>query len=392
MYSKKSLAGFSLLFFFLVVFIPASQAQQMREVFITSMEWNGEYWLIGGFHSSREKGLEQFLVKYNEENFFDLSQKLELRIPELTLDSLLWNGEYWLLAYNFQSVGELKKFDGKEFHTIALPNVRRIYGFDWNGKYWLIGNDEYLVKYDEENLTDLTADFSESTGLDGATSILWMNDSWLIMGVKEKAGEYYPSITRRLVIYNGVNFYNLKEPDAIGWFKRSSWNGEYLLLVFRDDIARYDGKRLLNLTAKADFKDRITSLDWNGEYWLIGANDGTLKKFDGASFKTIKGAGLNGIKAVRWADKYWLIAGKGEDGLQKLLKYDGSEFEDITLEFKEALGYGEASSTPIPMEPITPKAQRGVCGPTLIMLLLILPALFWTARGRLKFRNLFTFR
>lgn len=349
----------------------------MREVFITSMEWNGDYWLIGGFHSSREKGVRQFLVRFNGESFFDLSEKLKLRTPELTLEDLGWNGEYWLLAYNFQDSGELKKFDGADFGTIALPNVRRIYGFDWNGEYWLIGNDGYLVKYDGENMTDLTADFTESTGLDGVSSILWVNDSWLVMGVKEKAGEYYPSITRRLVIYDGVNFYTLDETGTIGWFKRSSWNGEYLLLAFRDNIAKYDRKHLLNLTAKADFKDRITTLDWNGEYWTIGANDGALKKFDGASFKNIKGAGLKSVKAIRWGDKYWLIAGKGEDELQKLLKYDGAVFEDITPGFKEALGYGEAAPTPITTKPITPEPQRGVCGPTALMFLSILPALAW---------------
>lgn len=380
MSNNKVLAGISLLFFFPVLFIPVSQAQQMREIFITSTEWNSEYWLIGGFHSSREEGFEQFLVKYDEENFFDLSKGLKLRTPELTLESLAWNGEYWLLAYNFQDSGELKKLDGDDFSTIALPNARRIYGFDWNGEYWLIGNNGYLVKYDGENLTDLTADFKESTGLDGVSSILWMNDSWLIMGLKEKAGEYRPTITRRLVIYNGADFYTLEEPDAIGWFKRSSWNGEYLLLVFRDTLARYDGKHLLNLTAKADFKERITTLDWNGEYWLIGANDGTLKKYDGTSFKTIRGAGLKSVKAVRWADKYWLIAGKGEDKLQKLLKYDGAEFEDITPGFKEALRHGEVAPTPIPTEPITPEPQRGVCGPTMLMLLSILPVLAWRAR------------
>ncbi len=47
-------------------------------------------------------------------------------------------------------------------------------------------------------------------------------------------------------------------------------------------------------------------------------------------------------------DKYWLIAGKDEDGLQKLLKYDVTAFDDITLGFKEALRYGnkKASLTP----------------------------------------------
>jgi hypothetical protein len=374
---KRVLAGFSILLCFLVLFMSTSQAQQMREVFITSMGWNGNYWLIGGFYSSREEGVRQFLVKFDGEGFFDPVQGVELRIPELTLESLAWNGRYWLLSYNFEDIGELIKFDGRRFYIVGLPESGRVDGFDWNGKYWLIGGDGYLVKYDGGNVTDLTADFTESTGLDGATSVLWLNGTWLIMGVKEKAGEYYPTATWRLVAYDGVNFHTLEKQSAIGWFRRSSWNGEYLLLVFRDNLARYDGRGILNLTAEAGFNDRvITTLDWNGRYWLIGANDGTLKEYDGTSFKNIKGLLLKMIKAVKWGDNYWLIAGRGEDGLQKLFIYDGAVFKNITPEFKKALGYGKSTSTQIHKEPTLPEPQRGVCAPTLIILLTLLPALF----------------
>lgn len=375
MYGKKVLAGFSLLLFFIVLFTPASQAQQTGKVFITSLERNGEYWLIGGFYSSREEGVKQFLVKFDGEGFFDPVQEVNLRIPELTLEDLDWNGEYWLLSYDFEDVGELMKYDGSRFNIISLPDHGRVNGFDWNGGYWQIGGDGYLVKYDGVNVTDLTAEFTESTGLDGATSILWMNGTWLIMGLKEKSGQYYPTLTRRLVIYDGVNFYPLEESGAMGWFRRSSWNGEYLLLAFRDNLVKYDGKHLLNLTAQADFKSSITGLGWNGRYWLIGAFDGALKKYDGVSFKDIKGGRLKMIKAVRWGDKYWLIAGKGDDGLQKLLKYDGAVFKDITPQLKKALRYDKSTPTPIHREPAPQKPKRGVCGPTVVVLLALIPAL-----------------
>ncbi len=77
-YSKKILTGFSLLFFFQVLLTPASQAQQRREIFITSLEWSGEYWLIEGFYSSKEKGVGQFLVKCDDKDFLTFLRSSDL--------------------------------------------------------------------------------------------------------------------------------------------------------------------------------------------------------------------------------------------------------------------------------------------------------------------------
>jgi hypothetical protein len=121
-----------------------------------------------------------------------------------------------------------------------------------------------------------------------------------------------------------------------------SWNGDYWLVSGDYKLLKYDGERftdIKNLTpgfmrlGRGSEAVSVREMAWNGEYWLMSAGLNRLVKFDGRVFTDLtEEADLSGgINAIAWGGEYWLIGSnpaKGGGGI--LVKYDGERFEDLT--------------------------------------------------------------
>lgn len=347
---------------------PPSGDGELPQVSIHAIGWNGEYWLIGG-NTFRifEDGFSPcpLLVEYSNDHFADLSSQFD--IGDKIIDSILWNGEYWLIAYSFHEYGGLLRYDGEKFSNIPLPGSPqslRVAAIDWNGEYWLIGGGYigygYLIQYDGASTNDLTL----LSGISAVRSITWIDNFWLISGTDAERVEM-------LVKYNGYTFEEVEYPAFVGSINTACWNGEYLL-VSDDELMTFDGTEFENTTFNGR---RIFSLSWNGEYWLIGGEDGMLTMFDGTTFTDLKGEAefSSSIKALAWNGKYWLIGDTG--GTLKI--YDGEEFTELTAKFVDAL--------PGSLQPIyEPAASSGPMvrhrNATIVIILLIISLCYFLAK------------
>jgi len=143
--------------------------------------WNGHYWLIGGGW----QGNEGVLYRYNGTNFIDLSSQLEYAMSQNdrggqfhSVQAIEWNGDYWLVG----GVGFLAKYDGLNFTDLtpdlnAVLEPRHALDFTsccnavnaiaWDGASWRLGGGApvgtsepltaWAVSYDGKTFTDLTS-------------------------------------------------------------------------------------------------------------------------------------------------------------------------------------------------------------------------------------------
>jgi hypothetical protein len=299
----------------------------LEKFYIYAISWNGDYWLLGGAYPVRS-GLtltyKPILLRFDGTSFIDLAPLLDLE--NKIVDQIVWNGDYWLIAYSFHEYGGLKKYDGEVFSDISLPGrpPTLISSMRWNGEYWLIGSSYlgfgYLLRYDGREVRELT---SESK-LAGVSSISWVKDYWLISGTDHSGAE-------RLMKYDGFAFTDVSNSLPSGIYY---WNGEYWLVTFDSKLLKYDGIKFIDLSEEMVFgKEQVSAVAWNGEYWLIGGEKGKLMEYDGVAFTDIThNAGLKGIEAIAWGEGYWLVGGPGT-----LKKYDGSTFTDLTPQLNAAL-------------------------------------------------------
>lgn len=140
--------------------------------------WNGHFWLVGGGW----QGNEGVLYRYDGANFTDLSSQLESAMWMSgrvfhSVQAIEWNGDYWLLG----GVGFLAKYDGWNF-TDLTPALNAALGprhalsyalccnavnaLAWNGDSWQIGGGApvttpqqmtaWAASFDGERFTDLT--------------------------------------------------------------------------------------------------------------------------------------------------------------------------------------------------------------------------------------------
>lgn len=120
---------------------------------------NGSYWLIGGTrteltitgYTQEEIAIKYdkpILLKYDGDTFQDLS--LELLNFGYFVSDIEWNGDYFLIGgISPEEAPCLNKFDGKKFTDLSknfpLDYFEMIHNIHWNGYYWLI--EDYSCGY-----------------------------------------------------------------------------------------------------------------------------------------------------------------------------------------------------------------------------------------------------
>ena len=102
-------------------------------------------------------------------------------------------------------------------------------------------------------------------------------------------------------------------------------------------LNRYDGTTFTDLTASLNWgTNSVTSVKWNGSYWLIGGTNGKLAHYDGSAFTdrtTNLNWGTDSVKVINWGNSQWLIGGSNR---RLATSGDGSSFtnRDISAYFQ----------------------------------------------------------
>jgi hypothetical protein len=171
--------------------------------------WNGHNWLVGGGW----EGNEGVLFRFDGSIFTDLVGDAESVISNFhSVQAIEWNGDYWLIG----GVGFLAKYDGRKFSDLtpqldtvinsqyALDNRRccnSVNALAWNGTRWMIGGGApitspqpltaWLVTYDGDKFTDLQH-LLPSHIINAANSsiltITYTTNSWLLAGYANDHG------------------------------------------------------------------------------------------------------------------------------------------------------------------------------------------------------------
>ena len=351
-----------------------------------------------------------------------LSQQFEEEARSVT--SLAWNGEYWLIG---TSDGWLVRLDGPHFEAVERVENERVHSpILWSGRHWLGTSGVYYCPafaYDGQNLTELTygdfhhvleatyagdtcvllnwfpysENYSILTWNGGPISVL-VEDALDLLPCKEEfradsqrltvelltngsscliyaccgepPSQLVPSLSfsellcQGLYLYDGTDLINLSwalpedmlwgaPPSVSRWILGELSNGTHWL-------APSAGSRRLFLFDGTEFEEVEADpgllqfdrgrIEWNGEYWLICAQ-GRLMRLKGHRLELaldLSSLGLGSFVpwSADWNGEHWLIScGEPftvEDPRSCLLKYDG---EDVELVLPpEALSLPEAGS------------------------------------------------
>ena len=98
-------------------------------------------------------------------------------------------------------------------------------------------------------------------------------------------------------------------------------------------LVKYDGHRFEDLSEKAGFDGLITVIAWNGDYFLIGGDNGRLYKYDGTRFRDLSemlGWGQNvQVQEIIPSGRVWVIYGASVANERVFSRvFDGEGFSD----------------------------------------------------------------
>jgi hypothetical protein len=247
-----------------------------------------------------------------------------------------------------QRIAFMATYDGREFAPVAPP-ARELWVEDisWNGSEWII---------------------REMGGVAGSRNRIYAYDGreFRVVGTWEEAeGEVYKEC-----------------------------NAEYCLIWNRSTqkLLKYSGGRHTDITRRSGIvapHEGVVLMRWNGEYWLIGvggAEGGSVIKYDGRNFVRLRMPTPTAPGAIAWNGSVWLIGTLANPRFSGVLvEYDGYSTRSLTTELlKSAIGKtGSRLKEPAETGENTEqrKAEKPVCGPTAVMLILAAPLLL---RSRLE--------
>ncbi|RLG40442.1 MAG: hypothetical protein DRO05_06350 [Thermoproteota archaeon] len=334
--------------------------------YITSLAWNGKYWLIGTFNEGclvKLEGSEFILVDCIDPNW----------IHE---DSIEWTGKYFLAIAGVYYCDAFA-YDGKKL--IKLPKsssfreVKRVTGFgenclvvDWEYPYNYLsilvwnGTSSRILVEDAFQLLPASRFTNFSANPFSPISVeLISNSSSVLIYVASKSDPAYQA----LFLYDGerlINLSSLLPPNYVLWqappaVHRQMWgdmsNGTHWLApastflgspVKPARIVRlflFDGKKFIEVKADPSLIDYLNGehpiVGWNGKYWLIcvGERMLILRGNEIELSMDLSNTELQSAypTSMSWNGEYWLISyfkpeEEGHPMGSYLVKYDGREW------------------------------------------------------------------
>ncbi len=303
------------------------------------------YWLIGGVGGA--------INKYDGVTWSD--KKLDAGFGTTDIRAIRYNGSYWIVA---GLAGKIKRYNGSVWTDLTAnleavwdPGAGNvyydIYAVDWDSvnNVWVIGGGSgKLATYNGTSFTDKSSSVTIST----IWSIHYNGNYTLIGGV-------YGSQTRLYTTSDNSTYYLQSNPGYFNidpiWAIRSNGGGASginLICGRNGRIMKRTGgvNTPTNTDLSGSIRDfgklNINAAGWNGSYWLIGGENGSINKYDGEVFVDLK-SGLttagwvvsDSILSIGWNGSYWFIGGANGS----LYAYDGVSFTSKT----SALGFGSDS-------------------------------------------------
>ena len=234
------------------------------------------------------------------------------------------NGNLW-----FGGLGELTKFDGKQFINYA-PKANPEFPFqlfslteDDDGNIWAGTSNEGLYKIDGPLLTKIETPY----GTNGGFALDKSGVKWVITW--EGLGKYNPD---HVAVY-GNDILGFRSSSLIIDRDGNKWLTQYDPKTKTDDIVKFNDTLFTNY-GKAPWRSNAyiqhSMEDDSNNIWFIGSN-GAVIKFDGSSFSEFGPA--QGLKAERIISifqdsKSNIWFGSRNEGT---FKFDGHRFTNYTM-------------------------------------------------------------
>jgi len=221
-----------------------------------------------------------------------------------------------------------------------------------NGPYIWLYNGAHVVTRGSLD------DYGNATSWNGGDifAASYNGKEWLLSGLGSGPLPRYsndPVNHMSLGTFNGTAFRDLSnlvpdQQDAILY--ANSWNGQYWLVgggfVDVGILFTYDGGKIANLTSRAmnaiSGFGSVQAIAWNGEYWLIGGV-GFLAKYDGRRFvdltlgleHSLSTYDFDSVNAIAWNGESWMIGGGAPiaelfPSNAWLVSYDSNGFHNLS--------------------------------------------------------------
>ncbi len=251
-----------------------------------------------------------------------------------------WNGNYWLISglylYLPNATAEeeyygLVRYDGSNFTPVG--GRAHIAIASWNGRYWLLGGTNTLLKYDGKRITNLSVELHNLIGHSFSIStIKWSNGYWFINVWRvnlNSQGHIIPGESNETVIYDNSLGFKMVDIKPTPYGTHSSFNGKYWLIGGDyGTLFRYNGRKLVDLSKEImdEFPHNLPSIKGYPTLVLNGTSSST----------TIYPIAVNGTD-----DWLIIINGAFRDPQlnvvygEKVLDYNGKNFTDLTEEMHD---------------------------------------------------------
>jgi len=233
-------------------FIDLSSLVQNHKGSVQALSGNGSYWLVGinGLPAAQGGALEAavgetstVLLKYDGATVSEIvSSVMKPDLNGAWVQDILWNGEYWLIAFesvprsessNFRGPykSRLMRYDGATLTELTVGKLTNyaVFSIGWNENRWLIPVYENITgqttfwSYGGNEVTQLATSFPDNTVV---SAIAWTGDKWLIAtttinnlrtGITRdltKAHDLSPD-AGTLWEYDGASFKRIELPTAM---------------------------------------------------------------------------------------------------------------------------------------------------------------------------------
>lgn len=249
--------------------------------------------------------------------------------------------QYPRLYQIFLSNGTSKRLD-------PVPSKGTVWSGDWNGSIWLISgwgeNDSlaspsnpYLDLFNGTVLSDNPSNVSQEAEWDGGDIFASSSNGtdWFVSGLGSGVlPSYNKGVTNHFSagLFNGTTFTDLSSELPQQWdgiLYSNAYNGSEWLVGggwnYAGVLFAFNGTRFTDLTTQLESKGghsgSITSIGWNGQYWLIGGT-GFLAMYNGSSFTDLTNNlnqsvnlnegqmnGMDAVNAIAWNGTTWLLGG-----------------------------------------------------------------------------------
>ncbi len=266
---------------------PALRAAGWGTDNVLAVAGNGSYWLIGGSSAK--------LMRYNGSSATDLTGALGFAG---SVRSIAWDGSDWLVGGTDR---QLRRYNGSGFTNVDLSAVfgatEPVNAIDSGGGLWLIGGGSgSLALYDGASVSSLTSGFTAINGI--AYANVSGSHRFVVGGVTTPQ-----QIRVYDTVFGWLSWESLSgfSSETVNYIAYSQTFNNFFIGGTNARLNRFDWESctdistdLLNYSTSS-----INSLDWNGEYWLLGGGEARTNKYAPA------------YDAPRWAQSTIIVASTG---------------------------------------------------------------------------------